>query len=63
MGYNYDGSGASVFGNAPSAYHAMRNHFLYDTQIINTNYLKKIHPTSFNTYETINTSLEVTIDE
>tara|TARA_B100001094_G_scaffold101223_1_gene97378 strand:- start:3361 stop:6231 length:2871 start_codon:yes stop_codon:yes gene_type:complete len=33
MGYNYDGSGAQVFGSAPSAYHAMRNHFLYDSQI------------------------------
>ena len=33
MGYNYDGSGAQVFGNAPSAYHAMRNHFLFDNQM------------------------------
>ena len=33
MGYDYDGSGASVFGNAPSAYHAMRNHFLFDNQM------------------------------
>ena len=33
MGYNYDGSGAQVFGGAPSAYHAMRNHFLFDNQM------------------------------
>ena len=29
MNFNYDGSGAQVFGSNPSAYYAMRNYFLF----------------------------------
>jgi len=45
MGYNFDGSGAQVFGNAPSAYHAMTNHFLFDNQ------MSQVYPENYSEIE------------
>ena len=43
MGYGVDGSGASVFGNNPSTYYAMRNYFLFK------NTMSQVFPEDYST--------------
>ena len=45
MGYGADGSGAWVMGGNPSAYHAMKNHFLY------RNDMDDIDPSDYTTVQ------------
>jgi len=42
MNFDYDGSGAQVFGGYPSAYYSMRNHFLFQ------NSMSQVYPENYS---------------